>query len=150
MAAMAASLLQPLRMLRRLAALILVLWFTGFGCFMGCEMNVSAAPAAKEEASETADSCPMASRDCCQKTEDNHLTSVETIPEQENSPSCCPLTGQAADPARKISNIDTPLAVTGGGLSFALNIHPVPKLSLQNLPVANKGSTHLLCCVFRI
>ena len=147
---MRVPLLQPVRLIRPFTALILVLWFTGFGCFMGCEMNASAAPAAKSEASETADSCPMASHDCCQKPEGNHPTSVETIPEHRNAPSCCPLTGQAADPARKVSNLDTPLAATGNGLSFELNVHPVLKFSSNNLPIANKGSTHLRCCVFRI
>jgi hypothetical protein len=135
-------------MIRRLAAL--VLWLAGFGCFMGCEMNASAAPAAKEEASETADSCPMASRDCCQQPEGNDPAFVEAIPEHRNSPACCPLTGQAADPARKAGNLDTPLAATGSSLSFALNVRPVVKFSPNILLVANKGSTYLRCCVFRI
>ncbi len=137
---------------RYLAALTLVFWLAGFGCFMGCEINASAAPApaTKGEASETVDSCPMTSHDCCQSPEGNHPTSVENIPEHGNAPSCCPLTGQAADSARKVGNVDTPLAATGSVLLFALNAHPVLKLLPDNLPVANKGSTHLLCCVFRI
>jgi hypothetical protein len=142
---------QTARMIRCLVALALVLWLAGFGCFMGCEMNASAAPATKgEAASETADSCPMASHDCCQSPAGNDSTSLESIPEHRNAPSCCPLTGQAADTARKIGNLDTPLAARGSGLSFALNVHPGLKLSSNNLPVANKGSTHLRCCVFRI
>lgn len=150
MAAMVASLLQPVRLIRRLTALILVLWLAGLGCFIGCEMNASAAPIAKAETYETADSCPMASHDCCQSSEGNQPTSVETIPEHGNAPSCCPLTGQAADPARKVGNLDKPLAAIRNGLSFALDVHPVLIFSSKNLPVANKGSTYLRCCVFRI
>ncbi len=147
---MVACLLQPVGLIRRITALILVLWFASFGCFMGCEMNASAAPIVKAEASGTADSCPMASHDCCQSPVGNHPTSVETIPEHRYAPSCCPLTGQAADPARKVSNLVTPLVATGSGLSFALKVHPVLKFSPNDLPVANKGSTYLRCCVFRI
>lgn len=150
MPAMVAPASQTARMIRRLTALALVLWLAGFGCFMGCEMNASVAPAAKGVASETADSCPMASHDCCQSPEGDHPAAVETIPEHRNSPSCCPLTGQAADPARKVGNLDRPLVATGNGLSFALNVRPVLKFSSNNLPVANKGSTYLRCCVFRI
>jgi len=150
MPAMVAPATQTARMIRRLAALALVLWLAGFGCFMGCEMNASAAPAAKGEASETADTCPMASHDCCQSSEGNHPASVETIPEHRNAPSCCPLTGQSADPARKGGNLDTPLAATENRLSFTLNVRPVLQFSPDNLPVANKGSTYLRCCVFRI
>jgi hypothetical protein len=141
---------QTARMIRRLAALALVLWLAGFGCFMGCEMNASAAPAVQGEASETADSCPMASRDCCQKPAGNQTAAVETIPEHRNSPACCPLTGQAADPARKAGNLDAPLAATESNRSFAINFHLVLQFSPDYLPVANKGSTYLRCCVFRI
>lgn len=150
MPAMIAPASQTALVIRRLAALALVLWLAGFGCFMGCEMSAAAAPASKGEAFETADSCPMASHDCCRSPEGNHPTSVETIPEHRNSPSCCPLTGQAADPARKVGNLDTPLAASTSGLSFALNSRPTFKFSSDNLPVANKGSTYLRCCVFRI
>jgi hypothetical protein len=149
MPAMAALLSQARNAVRHATALVLVLWFSGFVCFMGCEMNASAAPAATEEASETADSCPMASRDCCQKPEGNLPTSVETVPDH-HAPSCCPLKGQTAEHARKAGNLERPLAATESELSFALNFHPTPKFSPDNLPVANKGSTYLRCCVFRI
>ena len=149
MPAMFALLSQAKNAVRHTTALMLMLWFTGFVCFMGCEMNVSAAPASREEAAETADSCPMASRDCCQKPEGNHSTSVETAP-RHHAPSCCPLKGQTADPARKAGNLDKPVASTGSELSLALNFHPTLKFSSNNLPVTNKGSTYLRCCVFRI
>ena len=149
MPAMFALLSQSKNVVRHLTAFVLMVWFSGFACFMGCELNASAAPAARGEASEAADSCPMASRDCCQKPEGNLSASVETVP-RHHAPSCCPLKGQTADPARKAGNLDKPLAATESELSFALNFHPTHKFSPDDLPVANKGSTYLRCCVFRI
>lgn len=149
MPAMFALLSHPRNAVRHLTAFVLMLWFSGFICFMGCEMNASAAPATRGEASGTADSCPMVSRDCCQKLEDNRPASVETVPDH-HAPSCCPLKGQTADHARRAGNLERPLAATGSELSLALNFHPTLKFSPGNLPVANKGSTYLRCCVFRI
>ena len=142
---------KPTRMIRRVATLALVLWLAGVGCFLGCEMSVSAAPFAKSNASEVADSCPMASHDCCQKDKSDGTQSVDTKHRHSDAPSCCPLTSQSvADPARKARSADAPLASVGSGLLFASNVNPTPTLSSPKPLVSNKGSTYLRCCVFLI
>jgi len=151
MPVMIASASQPVRMIRRLAVFALVLWLAGVGCFLGCEMSVSAAPVAKTEASGTADSCPMASHDCCQKAKGDGTQFTEPTQQRTDAPSCCPLTDQfAADPARKVRSADAPLAAVVSELLFASNYNPTPKLSSQKPLVSNKGSTYLRCCVFLI
>jgi hypothetical protein len=145
-----------LKIIRPLAALLLMFWMAGLGCVIGCEMSIAAGTPKEEEAAaaaaiaESADSCPMASRDCCQKAEEDGAESVETTPKHTGAPSCCPLTEQVADAARKVSNADVPLAEAGSPLSLTSNSNPPSKLSFQKPPVMNKGSTHLRCCVFLI
>ena len=137
------------KMIRPLAALLLIFWMAGLGCVIGCEMSIAEAQP-EEETAASADSCPMASRDCCRKSEDDSAESVETTHRNTNAPSCCPLTGQAADPARKVSSSDAPLKEAGSWLLLASNFNPTSKLSFQKPLVTNKGSTHLRCCVFLI
>lgn len=154
MPAMVTSASPTARMIHRLAAIALMLWLAGFGCFLGCEMSVSAAPVGKAEASGVADSCPMASHDCCEKDKkdkDDSAQSLEPTHQSTDSPSCCPLTGQfTSDPARKVRSADPPLAAVESGLSFASNLDRTPKLLSQKPLVSNKGSTYLRCCVLLI
>lgn len=139
------------KMFRPLVALLLVLWMAGLGCVIGCEMSIATAtPEEEQAATETEDSCPMASRDCCRKSEDNSAKSVKTIPHNTSTPSCCPLTGQAADPARKVGSANAPLTTAGSWLLFASNSNYTSRLLFKKPLIANKGSTHLRCCVFRI
>jgi hypothetical protein len=149
---MVARLPQISRISGRLAALTLVLWLAGVGCVIGCEMNISAAPVVKSEASVIAkESCPAFSgHDCCRESEDNGTASAGTIPARKDGASCCPLAGQTADPARKASFPDAPLAVTGNGLLFTPNVKTSLTLPLKGPQIADRGSTYLRCCVFLI
>src|SRR5688500_15744845 len=108
---------------RRLAAMTLVFWLAGLGCVIGCEGNAAAvAPADESQVSPPAESCPSnaGGRDCCHHAKNDRATaSIGTPPAHPNRISCCPLAGQAADPARKVSRADAPLAVAGNKLLSA-------------------------------
>ena len=136
---------------RRLAALALVLWLAGVGCIIGCEMNAAAAH--KEEAqtaSEGEESCSVsAGHDCCTEDGGDGATNVG-LPQHTTNVSCCPPVGLSADPARKISTKDVPLAVAGSGLPFAPDSRTSTPLPSYRLRVPDRGSTHLRCCVFLI
>ena len=145
---------------RRLAASVLVLWLAGVGCIIGCEMNVAAAHHNRESqtASEGEESCAMSSsagHDCCKKEEDDDAavgdaaTNVRN-PQTPASASCCPLAKVSADPARKISSKDVPLAIAGSGLPVAPESRTSTTLPSSRLRVPDRGSTYLRCCVFLI
>ena len=138
---------------RRLACLLLVLWLAGVGCIIGCEMNTAAAAAPAEEAEKATEdeSCDAsAGRDCCQKKNDDdggrYLGSSHT----GTHSSCCPLAALSADPARKLSTKDAPLAVAGNRLTGAAAARIPTQLSSYKLRVPDRGSTHLRLCVFLI
>jgi hypothetical protein len=135
---------------RRLAALALVLWLAGVGCIIGCEMNVAAAPKEEAQASSEGDSCPMESggHDCCK--EDGDGAANVRLPKHTTHISCCPLANLSADPARKISTKDVPLAVAGSGLHVASDTRTSTQLPAYRLRVPDRGSTYLRCCVFLI
>ena len=138
--------------IRRLAALVFMLWLAGVGCFIGCEMNVAAAPKHESPTDSQAESCPAFSgHDCCKKSEDsNDAASMGILPKNTTNVSCCPLTGLSADPARKLNTLDAPLAVAQSGLSVAPDIRISTQLPTYKLQVPDRGSTHLRCCVFLI
>lgn len=135
---------------RRLAASVLVLWLAGVGCIIGCEMNVAAAPKEEAQAASEADSCPMESggHDCCE--EDGDGPSNVRFPKHNTHVSCCPLATLSADPARKISTKDVPLAVAGNGLPAVADSRTSTPLPSYRLRVPDRGSTYLRCCVFLI
>jgi hypothetical protein len=140
-------------MIRRLVAFVFVLWLAGVGCFVGCEMNVAAAaPKDESQAAAQTESCPAFSgHDCCKKTENAYdAASIGILPQHTTDASCCPLTGLSADPARKLSVADAPLAVADQGLPFAPDTHTPISLPAYRAQVPDRGSTHLRCCVFLI
>ena len=142
---------------RRLTAAALVLWLAGVGCFFGCEMGVvsAAAEAAGQESLAQGDSCPaFAGHDCCHKSKAesskvNGSTARQT-PGRVPRTDCCPLKGQAADPARKVGVADAHLAEAGIPLKFSPHTNVHARLTMHRLRVPDRGSTHLRCCVFLI
>ena len=136
----------------RLATLVLVLWLAGVGCIIGCEMNVAAAPKDESQSTSESESCPAFSdHDCCQKTGGSDgAATIGLLPQNTTNDSCCPLTGLSADPARKVSGSDAPLAVTGSGLSVTPDTRISTLLRAYRPKVPDRGSTHLRCCVFLI
>jgi hypothetical protein len=136
----------------RLVALTLTLWLAGVGCVIGCEMNSPPPPVVESEAAVAAeDSCEAFSgHDCCRKSKDNGAAFVGTIPARKDDASCCPLAGQTADPARKASYLDAPLAVAGNGPLLTPNVRTSLTLPLMMPQIADRGSTYLRCCAFLI
>ena len=137
----------------RLATFVLVIWLAGVGCIIGCEMNVAAATH-KDESQTTfeSESCPAFSEhDCCQKTgSGDGAATIGLLPQNTTHDSCCPLTGLSADPARKVSGSDAPLAVAGSGLSVTPDTRRPTLLPAYRAQVPDRGSTHLRGCVFLI
>lgn len=139
-------------MTRRCAALIFVLWLAGVGCFVGCEMNVAAAPKHESQTASQTESCPAFSgHDCCQKTEEsNDAASIAFPPKKTENISCCPLTALSADAARRVSTSDAPFAA----VQSTSQVVPDTRISIQlpasRLKVPDRGSTYLRYCVFLI
>lgn len=139
-------------MTRRCAAFVFVLWLAGVGCFVGCEMNVAAAPKHESLTKSQTESCPAFSgHDCCQKTEvSNDAASITIPPKKTENISCCPLTGLSADPARRVSTSDAPFAVVQSTSLVAPDTRISTQLPTSRLKVPDRGSTYLRCCVFLI
>lgn len=139
---------------RRLAASALVLWLAGVGCFLGCEMSVAASPADDSIEVTQADSCPsMSGHDCCPTIEsgdDDDGSTVRQTPRDGARINCCPLSGQSADPARKVSISDAPFVEAGSRLTVAPKHQTPAQLTSRRTQVPDRGSTRLRCCVFLI
>ena len=141
---------------RRLTAAALVLWLAGVGCFLGCEMGVvsAAAEAVEQESVAQGDSCPaFAGHDCCHKAKarsDDGGPNARQTPGRLPRTDCCPLKGQAADPARKVGMTDAPLAEAGTPLKLSPHANAHARLTPHRLRVPDRGSTHPRCCVFLI
>jgi hypothetical protein len=137
---------------RRCAAFVFVLWLAGVGCFVGCEMNVAAAPGHEALIKSQAESCPAFSgHDCCQKTEESSdAASVGIPPKNTEDVSCCQLTGLSADPARKVSTSDAPHTVAQSASLVAPDTRISTQLPTYGRKVPDRGSTYLRCCVFLI
>jgi len=141
--------------LRRSTAVTLVIWLVGFGCLVGCELNVSAAPAAAIVVMQAdgAESCPMNAdgHDCCQQAiENGDELSFGRLPHSKDKTACCPLLDEVADPARKIRIVNARPAAIMSEVFFAPEAHAVRIFSGVHLRVPDRGSTFLHVCVFRI
>jgi hypothetical protein len=142
-------------LVRRLAALVLVLWLAGVACIIGCEMNTAAATVTRApgEAAQTAtegESCDTtAGHDCCQKKKGGGTPSLRSSQTGSHS-SCCPLAALSADPARKLGTKNVPLALAGKSLQSASARRIPAELPSYKLRVPDRGSTHLRLCVFLI
>lgn len=139
----------------RLMAFTLALWLGGAGCLLCCEMIVEASPLAGSSVTvEEGFACPTysAGLDCCQTPEaESDNASFGMLPQTTTEPSCCALTRQTADPARKPRFGDaTSLAMVPGRLWPVANVSSHIKLSLVRQHVPDRGSTYLRCSVFLI
>ena len=137
---------------RRLAAVALVLWLAGVGCLFGCEMDALAVPAGGSQAAAEAESCPAFSgRDCCHKAEQGGGDALAgQSSEGKGAVSCCPLSGQQVESARK-ANTTKALPAEAGSRSFdAPGFDHSAQLTSYRAQVPDRGSTHLRCCVFLI
>jgi hypothetical protein len=152
------------KIIRRFACCALVLWLAGVGCIIGCEMQPVAAAAAHNAASpaassENEESCSISSgKDCCKKKKNDQGDASEEsdgevhigLPLNGMHLSCCPLAVVSADPARKVSNRDAPVAPAKSGSPFSSGSRTLRPLPFHKLRVPDRGSTHLRCCVFLI
>ena len=158
----------PDKLVRRLTTLTLVLWLAGVGCAFGCEINTRTTTGDdKTQSSVDADSCPALSGECCHKSgseltapvtttsSDNKIDhgafafSTGIVPPARQLPSCCPLVGFSADPARRADRLDAPMA-DAAIVSHASNIGSASAISTRPPRIVNKGSTRLRCCLFLI
>jgi hypothetical protein len=142
--------------IRRLPAIALVLWLAGLGCFLGCEMSVSAATGDEHKVAAQADSCPaFTGHDCCHKVESKNgkVESKDGAAKFRQTPmqmSCCPLANQFADAARKVKISGVAPAAVAGEITFAPRAQEFTPQPARRLQVPDRGSTHLRCCVFLI
>jgi hypothetical protein len=134
---------------RRLLVFALVLWLAGLGCFLGCEMSVSAATGVEQSAAAQADSCPaFKGHDCCHKVESKDgAATLRQTPTQMN---CCPLAKQSADAARKVKILDVAPAEAAREIKVTPRAQKFTSQSARPLRVLDRGSTHLRHCVFLI
>jgi len=138
--------------IRRFVAVTLVVWLIGFGCLVGCELNVSAVPAVGMQA-DGAESCPMNANghDCCQQaTENGDELSFGTLPLSTGKMACCPLLDEVADPAKKIRIVHARPAAIMSEVFVAPEARAVRLFSRVSVRVPDRGGTFLRVCVFRI
>jgi hypothetical protein len=141
------------RTINRLIAFALVLWLGGAGCLVGCEMKVSAATIIEEQALDQADSCPAFSgADCCRHAKSGGARVIaRTVSQPDGAMSCCPLAGHASLVARKPYVGSPSLALAASAvLPAPAEIETYIIRAINQSPVRDRGSTHLLCCVFLI
>ncbi len=140
------------RTIHRLIALALVLWLGGMGCLVGCEMNVTAATVSKAQASDPAASCPAFSgADCCRHAKSDGAQAIaRTASQSDGAMSCCPLAGHSSLVARKPYVGLPSLALAVNAVLLTPKIETYITRAVGQLPVQDRGSTYLLCCVFLI
>ena len=131
-----------------LAALMVVLWWGGLNCITGC---LIAPPDAAAESL-----CSMiAEGDCCQtEADDEDAPSSASIGTRSTSSQplvCCSLEGVTAEVNRNAPFIDGG-AVTAvlSRLSFTRESEPRAQFPDRWARLPDRGSTHLLYCVFLI
>ena len=145
---------------RRLAAVALVLWLAGIGCIVGCEMYVAAAQATDQAAQlevSSDESCPTASgHGCCKEVDEStpanvRLELVSVVPHKDfPDTSCCQQTSVTSDPARKLSANGKMVSVSGGSMPVESDSRTSTPFPANRVRVPDRGSTHLRCCVFLI
>lgn len=137
---------------RRVTALVCVLWLGGLGCLLGCGSAVFAVPAVSTDGDAPAESCPMDAGDaCCHRAEGNRKTaSVDGVSTAPGGMNCCPLSGQTADPARRLRLADAPVVLSVNRALPAISVESPVTAPPAMRRVPDRGSTRLLCCVFLI
>ncbi len=145
-------------LVRKAAALTLVLWLGGLSCLLGCAMDASAAPATEpgistKTVSAMAEHSSPSGHECCRATKNGgDVSFTDTSLQTTDAMSCCPLlAGQSSDRARK--------SRVGDELSPALSAGiALPSLRLERhiTPFAcegrqlDRGGTYLRCRVLLI
>ena len=143
------------RSVHRFFGLALVLWLGGVGCFVSCEMDVTAAPLGEPAASVAEASCPAfggVGGDCCHKAAAENGGTRVNLPSQPGRPMwCCPLAGQSSAVAGQ------PRLSDEAGAALAVSILlSIPRAEAHaprgvgGLRVPDRGSTYLRCCTFLI
>lgn len=93
-----------------------------------------------------------AGHDCCHKAkaDGGEATQETTVTLPSSDMSCCPLVGQPAEFARQVRLLDAPQVLSGNVLLPAPGVEPYRVTISARLPVRDRGSTYLRCCVFLI
>lgn len=137
---------------KRLAAIVLILWWGGLNCLTGCALTLP------DTAVES--HCSMsggdAEGDCCQSSapEQDSATgqSIGASSRSADSLSCCSLEVYTADVSRKSDLVHRPTFIGMASWSAPLLIgqphRPQPLTRWERPP--DRGSTYLRCCVLLI
>ena len=139
------------RILRGLVTFTLTLWLGGLGCAVGCEMPTTGSHRVTLETSSAEQGCSMGGghdrRHQANVNDDGGRLEMTATP-GELSP--CPLVGQTADLARKVRPLDAPQVLAGSDHVPTPSVEPYPDAITARLPIRDRGSTYLRCCVFLI
>jgi hypothetical protein len=143
------------RVARRVSAVALtlfVLWGGGFGCLWCCASDLPKGCCDKRGAAmvhKARQSC-AAHRRCCESTESNQGAAIKE-PSQTAAAHCCLIGAQSNGPAALPQSFNqAALAVTPGNRPAPGALRPQAPRTVAHAPPANKGSTHLRCCVLLI
>ena len=137
------------RTVHGLAAVVIMLWWGGLNCLIGC-----AVPAAEVDA--VASHCSVsAESDCCHSQAGGEdLPSSATVASQSTRETlaCCSLEAYSAEVKREARGLGGP-AITlpqWNRVNFAFESDPRPQLPDRWAHLPDRGGTRLLFCVFLI
>lgn len=137
---------------KRLAAIVLILWWGGLNCLTGCALSLPDAAIESHCSMSGGDS----EGDCCQssaRAQDSSTgQSIGASSRSTQSLSCCSLEAYAADVNRKLELVHGPAFIGMANWSLPLPIgeqHTLQPLTRWERPPA-RGSTYLRCCVLLI
>ena len=139
------------RILRVLVTFTLTLWLGGLGCAVGCAMPAPESHRTELETSSAQQGCSMGGghnqHHQANVNDDGGRLEMTATP-GELSP--CPLVGQTADLARKVRPLDAPQVLAGSSPLPTPGLEPYHDAISARLPIRDRGSTYLRCCVFLI
>ena len=137
---------------KRLAAIMLILWWGGLNCLTGCALTMPDTPVESHCSMSGGD----AEEDCCQSSARKQDSStgqfIGASSRVAQSQSCCSLEAYAADVNRKPDLVLGPTFIGVANRSAPLLIgeqhQPQPPTRWERPP--DRGSTYLRCCVLLI
>lgn len=147
------SFMSPHRILRGLVAFTLTLWLGGLGCAVGCEMPAPDSHRIASKVPGAEQPCPVGGghdRHHQANADDGGVRRETSAKLPIGESSRCPLVGQTADLAGKVRPLDAPQVLAGSHALPALRVELYPNTISARLPVRDRGSTYLRCCVFLI
>ena len=147
---------------RLLLAVSVSIWMAG-GCLFGCSTNAAGAEAAQDiqRSAGSSESChAQHAHDCCAKQKQKKRVaatllqlpgSVSFVPASEGTMRECPLVvNSTAATAKSHTHVPAPARAAGAALPRFEKQTVITDYDLLVPLLANRGPTHLRCCVFLI